>query len=685
MRHLVSLTGLSLASLLASATPVHAETDFGQVAMHLAYMLQNHHLSNHPFDDEISQRLLENYLTFLDPSHLFFTRQDVDAFRAKYATSLDDSILVRSITPALEIFEVAKQRLAERLAFIKKHLEAGRFTFDSDRTLELQRSRLPWPADKAAADQLWLNRIEGELLTERLADRAAQAPADPPEKRLLARYERMSAEMNGNDKEDITGMFFSCLAQAYDSTNEYFTKRDSKAWLTHSQVGIGVQLTMRDDAAEVTGIVTGGPADKGGRLKLKDKVLAVAQGTDGAWVDARSRKLREVIEMMRGKPDTVVRLRVSRTDAAGPELIQELSIIRQTVALNEKLARAELIEFPREAGGATRLGWLHLSSFYADMESGTVSATADVSRLLKRLIKENIKGLVLDLRGNGGGSLDEAIKLPGLFIPAGPVIQTKDSKGAISSRACEHPSPLYDGPMIVLTDRYTASAAEILAAALQDYRRAIIVGDKNTFGRGVVQTILPVERYMPFFADKTAAGDLKVTILKFYRITGDSTQLRGVIPDLRLPSTRDVMELGESALPNPLPYDTIPALPFKPWSQTPLPTGRLGGMLEARLATNPDFQAILEDSRRLRERLKKNTVSLNEKQRLQEIEENSQRIAARSQKTSSPACLIFPLTLENVDNAGKLAESDTNSAQNITPEKLETLRILSDWIPLSSQ
>jgi len=371
-------------------------------------------------------------------------------------------------------------------------------------------------------------------------------------------------------------------------------------------------------------------------------------------------------------------------------------------------------------GKSVRYGWINLSSFYADMEEGTVSTTVDVSRLLKRLMAEKIEGLVFDLRGDGGGSLEEAIKLTGLFIPKGPVVQAKDSRDNITWRDCENERPLYDGPMIVLTDRASASASEIFAAALQDYRRAVIVGEKSTFGKGTVQTILPVERYMPFFSDKSRAGALKVTIQKFYRIAGGSTQLKGVIPDVSLPSVRDVMDIGEDSLPFALPYDTIPSRNYTFFSKTPLPSEELRNRAKSRLSANPEFNYVLEDTKRLKERIDKNTVSLNEKVRQQELDETRVRLDKRKDERKvrlkelaekdKDGFTTYRLTLDNVDkndlvkessftreqstgmrlaNNGNQDSDEEFSAENsqfpygFDPVKLETLNILHDWIDLN--
>ncbi len=765
---------LSAAILLSltAATPSPAETNFGQVAMHVAYMLQNQHYARQEFDDKVSKKLLDSYLNFLDYSHIYFTQQDVDKFKAEYETSLDEHVLTRNISPALDIYYKYEERVKQHVAFAKKTLETKKFTFDSTRSLDIKREKAPWPKDEAAADKLWSDLIEGDLLAEYLSDKAraesqkkkAEAKAkkasevkpdapktdaaakpdekieakvavkpakpeeaeDPPEKRVSKRYERLLEQLAENDQEDIVNYFLSCLATTYDPHTEYMSQQESdnfKIQMNHSLVGIGALLSTKDNVAEIQGIVVGGPADKQSELKVGDKILSVSQGegsgSDSDWVDTKYMKLQKIVEMIRGKAGSVVRMKVNPASADDPSEIKIISIVRGNVDLKEKLANAELLLTPPVNGKSSKLGWITLPSFYADMEDGKVSCTADVARLLKRLMAEKIEGLVIDLRSDGGGSLEEAIKLTGLFVPKGPVVQAKDWKDNITWRDCENERAVYEGPLIVLTDKASASASEIFAAALQDYRRAIIVGEKSTFGKGTVQTILPVERYMPFFSDKSRAGALKVTIQKFYRIAGGSTQLKGVVPEIILPSVRDVMEIGEDALPNALPYDTIPPRTFTYATVTPLPLSELSSRVKSRMETNPEFQYILEDTKRFKERIDKNTVSLNEKERQKEIDDNKVRFDARKDERknrvkqtaelSKEGYTQFRLTLDNVDSPQLVKEStftkeqtsgmrtaavssddDDTSAElsnqfpyGIEPVKLETLNILTDLIELS--
>lgn len=715
-----------------------ADTDFGQVAMYVANMLRSNHYSRLEFDDVVSRRLLDRYLSFLDGQRRYFYQSDVDDLVARFGDTLDDRILMRDISPAHEIYELFKQRVSERTDFIRELLEdPDQFTFDSERTVELSRDESSWPANRAEADELWRNIIEGDLLQEALLRSGATEGADdellsdgdeaagsgdlstPAEERVLQRYVRVLEALQENDEEDVVNFFLSSLAAVYDPHSEYFSQSEMDNFqvsMSQRLTGIGALLGMRDGAAEIQGLVVGGPADLDGQLQINDRIIAVGQGQEGEMVDVMFMKLQKIVEMIRGTRGTYVRLKVIPADAADPSQTKVITLRREEVELKDRLANADLIEVKNEHGQPRRLGWIYLSSFYADMEGGSTSTTVDVRRLLVRLKREGIDGLVLDLRGNGGGSLEEAINLTGLFIPSGPVVQAKNWRDEITFRESTDPGALYEGPLVILTDKASASASEILAAALQDYQRAVIVGESSTFGKGTVQTILPVSRYMPFFSDKKRAGALKVTIQKFYRIAGGSTQLRGVEPDIVLPSVRDAMDIGESALENPLEYDEIPSRQFAVFEHSPLPIDQLRELSQQRIHQDPEFGYIMEDVDRLRQRIEDNQVSLNKESRLRELEENRNREEQRKEErqerleaaeAQEDLYQVFRLTLENVERPDLVSEDDFSDEDStgmrmgengtrpgrgvssddfphgLEPVKRETLKILRDLIDLT--
>ncbi|MEM9479340.1 MAG: carboxy terminal-processing peptidase [Verrucomicrobiota bacterium] len=660
-------------------TSANAETDYGQVSQYVANMLQNNHYSRRDFDDEVSAELLYAYLKFLDYNKLYFTQEDVAKFEKKYGKSLDDYVLAEAdISPAQEIYSLFEKRVEDRVKMIEETLENSEFTFDSDRSVERRRKDSPWPKNKADADEIWSRILEGQLLDEEIRKRNAEENADKdkpakkdeeeeekkktPKEQILERYSRFYKSLEENDEEDICNYFLSALATVYDPHSEYLSQSELENFtigMNNQLFGIGALLGMDEGAAKIQGLVVNGPAEKAGELKVNDRIVGVAQGEDGEMVDILYMKLNDIVEMIRGKAGTKVRLEVIPAASADDSQTKEIVIVRDKVELKDKLANADLVETVDSKGRQIRLGWIYLYSFYADMDKHLVSTTRDVRLLLDRLMKENIQGLVLDLRGNGGGALEEAIDLTGLFIKKGPVVQAKDWRGKKSNRDSTNHWPVYDGPMIVLVDKVSASASEILAAALQDYERAVIVGDSATFGKGTVQTIMNVARYMPILADKQRAGALKVTIQKFYRINGGSTQLKGVTPDIVLPSYRDIAETGEQYLENPLEFDRIEARPYNTFTDNSLPVESLAEASKKRIAQDVDFLQLKEDIARLRREYEENSVSLNLEQRLAENaelkEQRRERIKerrdryAKIEEAEKGKLNIYKLTLDNVD------------------------------------
>jgi carboxyl-terminal processing protease len=616
-------------------------------------LLEQGHYSRMKLDEKVSQRFLKNYLEALDYNHLYFLQSDIDLFTAKYGNSLHNDVLLGNPDPAFTIFDIYKKRIEDRVANIKELLNQ-KYDFTSNRSVEINRQKAPWPKNEADADQLWHDRVEGELLQETLNKHAVDSPA----KVLTRRYDQVLRSLHEQTKEDVIKGFLSTLALTYDPHSDYMSKSELDTFQINmrlSLVGIGAVLLSEDGYAKIGELVPGGPASKDARLKVGDRITGVAQG-DKDFVDAVDMKLDKVVEMIRGKKDTVVRLQVIPATAADPSVRKVIEIKRDEIKLKGQEAKAELIERPGADGNPVRLGWIVLPSFYADMEhsgaAGAKSTTKDVLALINRLKQEHIQGLVMDLRRNGGGSLEEAVNLTGLFIKRGPVVQAKDSNGNIHVSKDRDPSIAWDGPLIVCTNRLSASASEIFAAALQDYNRAVIVGDSSTFGKGTVQTMLEIGRIMPFLGSgNNEAGALKLTIQKFYRIAGGSTQHKGVESDVKLPSLFDHQEIGESALKNPLPYDTVPPVDFDKWEH-PLFKSDLRARSAARVAADPEFRYITEDLEELKRRLADNHVSLNLSVRQKEIDEDKarrdKRTAARS-KVKQPEDKTYVITLEDVN------------------------------------
>jgi carboxyl-terminal processing protease len=641
------------AVFLASLASFGADApDPGQIQLHVGRLLEQGHYSRKKLDDSVSREVLKNYLEGLDYNRLFFTQKDVDALVAKHGTTLDDDILLGNPEPAFKIYDLFRKRVEDRITQVKELLNTE-FQFASDRTIEINRQKAAWPKDEAEADQIWRDRVEGEMLEETLNKHAV----NPPLKTLTRRYDQQLRNLREQTKEDVIKTFLSTLAQTYDPHSEYMSRSELENFSINmrlSLVGIGAVLNSEEGYAKIMELVPGGPAAKDGRLKVGDRVTAVAQG-EKEFVDAVDMKLDKVVEMIRGKKETIVRLQVIPVNTTDPSVRRVIDIRRDEIKLKEQEAKAEVIERPMPDGSVQRLGWITLPSFYADMDrSGSATAkstTKDVLALLNRLKQENISGLVMDLRRDGGGSLEEAVNLTGLFIKKGPVVQSKDSTGSIHVSQDRDATIAYDGPLVVVTNRLSASASEIFAAALQDYNRAVIVGDSSTFGKGTVQTMLEIGRIMPFLGSNgNQAGALKLTIQKFYRVAGGSTQLRGVEPDVKLPSPFDHPEIGESSMKGPLPWDTVSPARFEKQDRA-LSKEELRQRSAARVAASQEFAYINEDLERVKRRLAENKLSLNIAARRAEREEDKERKSRRTAeraKAPQPDEKRFALTLDDI-------------------------------------
>src|SRR6266436_6648864 len=714
-RTLVLCTILFTAALAVPPAPASSRET---VAMSVGRLLEEGHYTRQKLNEEVSKKFLQTYLEMLDFSHLFFTQEDVDAVTAKYGNAMAGDVLMGTLKPGYEIYALYTKRVDERVAKIKELLKQPN-DFKSDATVELSRQKSQWPKNEAEADQLWRGRIANELLQEHLSEH----PIEPAPQLVSRRYERLAKNVHEQDKDEQMKLYLDALAQAYDPHSEYLSKADMKNFSINmglSLVGIGAMLRSEDGYAKIESLVPGGPAQTDGKLKVGDRITAVGQG-QADYVDVREMRLDKVVELIRGKKGTRVRLLVIPSDATDPSRRKNVELVRDEIKLKDMEAHADIIIRKDENGEPIKLGWLTLPSFYADMDKHQKSTTRDVLALLKRLKKENIAGLVVDLRRNGGGSLEEALALTGLFLKSGPIVQTKDYNGNTRISSDPDPGIAYSGPLIVLTSWQSASASEIFAAALQDYGRAVIVGDKNTFGKGTVQTILPIGRFAsPLGSRSDEDGALKLTIQKFYRVAGGSTQLHGVASDVVLPSLSDLPEFGEGALKNCLPYDEVPKARFTKWSDGhPLFVEELKRRSTDRVQHDTEFHYVMEDMERLRHKLDGNRITLNEDTRRKEIQDEKLRKETRSKERlahhqEEPS--IYRLTLDTVDKPdlqlimfpGKLAQAkakdgvtkvspeaapdddtDTIGAADdtkepaIDPERDETLNILADLVDLS--
>lgn len=685
---LLKIVASSLLLTLTSVSCVGAKTDFNEVGKQMVIMLRNGHYERAPFNEDLGKRFFDSYIKQLDPSKQYFLASDVEGFRQKYGGNmhhlLQDS---KSMAAAKEIYSLYQKRANTRIHYAQKLLKNDtEFSFETDRTVMLSRKDAKWATSDEEAKALWHDLVEQALLSETLrreniADLAKkQGKEDPlkgkdaPEKMISLRFKRILHAINDVKDEDVADIFLSAVAKSYDPHTDYFSKSQMERFMSGMQnalVGIGALLQAEDDGAtKITGIVVGGPADKGGDLKLNDRIVGVDTvnvGTSEAMEDIMFAKLDHVVDIIRGKIGTEVRLKVEPADGA-PGEIKFIVIKRGKVEMKDELAKAEVVEVIRPDGKKMRLGWMSLPSFYADFKDWKTRCSIDIEKLVVRLEKEHVEGIILDLRGNGGGSLEEVRRMTGFFTGRGPVVQVKNTQGRIEVKDSSNPKPIYDGPMVVLIDKTSASASEILAGALQDYNRAIVVGDSSSFGKGTVQQPMEIKRMMPFMADARRAGVLKPTIQKFYRVAGSTTQLKGVESDIVLPSLMDAFEIGEKYLDHALAHDNIRRAPgFRELNRGDLFLPMVKEKSAGRIEESQDFKYIAEDAKRMIERREKNTMSLNKAERKKELAAAESRRNTRNKerkqrfekvaKKDKETFRFFRLNLEDLKNK-KLIEID---------------------------
>ncbi len=663
--------------------------DDGRIAMISARLLEQAHYSRHPFDNEYSSKMLDLYLKSLDPQHMHFLQTDLDKFEV-WRNRLDDLTLQRrgaDTWPAYEIFTTFRERLEQRTEYVQELLKSEKFDFSAAERVVINRKDQSAPKDLDAAKQVWRERLRFEFLQEKLAragdkkksaakkvesTNAAPAVAKPakPEAQEIAellakRYHRSLHMIQEMDREDVLEIYLTSLAHVYDPHTDYMGKsalEQFKISMSLALFGIGAQLRVDDDGyCNIDRLMPGGPAIKSKQITEKERIVAVAQ-SNAAPVDIVGMNLNKSVQLIRGLKGTEVRLTLESPETSERHVV---ALIRDESPLEDQQAKSKLIDLPGPNGQATRVGVIDLPSFYASFDtinsrgkSEPRFTSADVATLIKKMKAENVRGIVLDLRRNGGGSLEEAIKLTGLFIKEGPVVQVKGPEGDPIIDSDEDPAILWDGPLVVLTSRFSASASEIVAAALQDYGRALIVGDSSTHGKGTVQSLNQLKSF-PQMANLEVTPDpgaLKFTIRKFYRASGGSTQFEGVTPDVVLPSVFNYSkDIGEKALDYPLPWDTIASAKYDKVDRVAPYLAELMKNSDQRLARSKDFTYVREDIANYRKHQEDKTVSLNEKERLKEKAEDDARTKARDKERlarKAPEPKVYELTLKNAGLPG---------------------------------
>ena len=612
---------------------------------------------------------LDRYLDSLDSTRSLFLQTDIaqfDAFRATLAQTTRETGDTRV---AKVVFARYLVRLEQRTAYFEDTLRNAAFDFTGHDVYTFDREHAQRPRDLSAARQLWLQQLRADYLQEKLDD---QHPTDIAAT-LTHRYAQQLRTMKALGTDEVLDVYLNALAHVYDPHSDYLGREEMESLsiaMNLSLFGIGAALEYKDGYCTVRELVPGGPAEVAGVLKPGDRIVAVGQpGKD--TVDITNMPLTQAVELIRGAKGSTVTLKVVPASAGEGAPPKTVSIVRDQVKLENQEAKARIVDMT--TGNKLRLGVIDLPSFYAGGDGDAHrSATADVALLLRKLKAEHVQGIVLDLRRNGGGSLAEAISLTGLFIRKGPVVQTRDQAGKIEVGSDTDATVQYDGPLVLLTSRFSASATEILAGALQDYGRAVVVGDSSTFGKGTVQTVVPLANIMDKLklAHDQDPGALKITISKFYRPSGASTQLRGVTSDIVLPSTSDVSAVSEAALDDPLPWDTIPSATYDHLGRVAPYIARLRADAARRIAVEKDVGDLASDAVRLKQRLATKSVSLNEADRRRELADEARNAEQeRADRALAPAPTTYPITLANASSPGLPAATSPEDPSPKSPTK----------------
>ncbi len=675
------LGATALSSFAATSSPnvwdgLQPDRDQVIASLNIVELLKRHHYNKPPLNDDRSAKIYDSYLKILDPARMYFTAADIDQF-APWRTQFDDFLKSGELEPGFTIYKRHLDRLKERLDFALAMLGKGvdKIDFTTNESLEIDREKSPWAKNSAELDDLWRKKVKDEVLRLKIAGKDNKAIQD----QLTKRYKNQLMRLEQTRSEDIFQAYINAFAQTYDPHTQYLSPDSAENFdinMSLSLEGIGAVLQSDNDYVKVVRLVPAGPAEKSKQIATSDKIVGVAQGK-GEMVDVVGWRLDEVVKLIRGPKGSQVRLEViPASNAPNDQTSKIVTITREAVKLEDQAAKKSEITLDHE-GKAYKLGIIDVPAFYLDFKAYRAgdpdykSTTRDVKKLISELQKDNVDGIVIDLRNNGGGSLQEATELTGLFIDQGPTVLVRNSDGRVDVLNDDEGKAFYTGPMTVLVNRLSASASEIFAGAMQDYHRALIVGGQ-TFGKGTVQTIQPLNH-----------GELKLTLAKFYRVSGQSTQHQGVIPDISYPSIVDDKEIGESALPDSMPWDTIkPVLkaqadPFKPFLD------QLRSRHDTRTANNADFVYARERLALAQELMKEKTVSLNEaKRRAQQTSIENRQLAMENTLRKSKG--QEPLKELKKEDENALPEEDKTKPQD-DAYLTESGHILIDYLNLDSQ
>jgi carboxyl-terminal processing protease len=646
-------TALALAEL--KQTPLQAKT-----AVEIVEQLSKKHYRNQELNDDLSSRYFDDYLKALDPAKNYFLKADIAEFE-KWRTKFDDGLKKGDLSHAFAIYNRYNERVEKRLTAVIDQLtdEETKFDFTVKESIVVDWENSEWPATQAEADDLWRKRLKFNLLNLVLTGKTLEESKTTIQKRFSNQLRRLQQQ----DGEEAFSLMMNVFTMLYDPHTNYLSPRTSENFninMALSLEGIGAVLQSEDEYTKVMRLVPAGPAAKQGDLKPADRIVAIGQGTDGEMVDVVGWRLDEVVDLIRGKKDTIVRLEVLPAKAS-PGNSKTISIKRETVKLEEQAAKKHVFEVASH-DQRFKIGILDIPTFYMDFEAyrkrdpNYKSTTRDVFNLLGELSKENVDGIIIDLRENGGGSLQEAASLTDLFVDPGPVVQIRQSNQVISRNYRSFSPAVYRGPIVVLVDRLSASASEIFAGAIQDYGRGIIIGTQS-FGKGTVQSMMPLVQ-----------GDLKITESKFYRISGDSTQHRGVVPDVILPSLIDMEEVGESSYDNALAWDRIHPAKHDTYFNIPALLPGINAEHKKRLKTDPDFIFLNEQMAIAEENNAKKEISLHKETREKEQKELEERTLKMENRRRQAKGLKPYATYADIKDDGDNTETDEEADEEETAD-----------------
>ncbi|MES2778873.1 MAG: carboxy terminal-processing peptidase [Bacteroidota bacterium] len=629
-------TGFLLSSLSACASndsnvvKTFAPTEQQKITYQTALQfVGSYHYSKPQIDDAFSSKAFDNFIENMDASRVYFLKEDIDHFE-KYRNQLDDGIMTGDVEPAFDIFNTYQKRLIDRIQYALSLLKLP-MDFSKVDSFEINREKAPYCANFSEYDKLWQRKVLFECLQARgnKNDTSKKYVED-----VRKRYENLLKFASKTKGDDIFQVYMNALLEVTDPHTNYFSPRNAEDFnqsMSLSLEGIGAQLQIENEYTKIREIIKGGPADKSKQLFAGDKIIGVAQGKDSDVVDVVDWRIDDVVSLIRGKKGTPVRLKI--IPASEPNSTKFVDLIRDKIILADQSAKSSVKEFSR-SGKKYKIGVITLPTFYIDFaaaqrgEKDYKSTTRDMKKLIDTLRIQKVQGIIIDLRNNGGGSLQEAIELTGLFIKKGPVVQVKYADGNSKVEQDMDPSIYYDGPLTVLVNRFSASASEIFAAAIQDYNRGVIVGER-TFGKGTVQNMVDLNEFIQYNGKKL--GQVKLTIAKFYRVNGGSTQHKGVTPDIELPSVYADSKFGEDASPYALPWDQIAPAPIEDVAIVTSLRNQLKTAHDVRMKTSPEYKYLLEDIQDFKKAENEQYVTLNENTHKVELAERDVRKKQREE------------------------------------------------------